>query len=103
MFITVRDAERVQALAGAAGCNVRRPVVCGMDRCTDGRSGRRRAGADWIRPLVDMVVAVDDEVDVILVEEWRPELANATFGSVRGARAVAAVVEEHHDEVDARI
>src|ERR1700722_1378524 len=100
VLVAVGHTERVQALACAAGCDVRRAVIAWVDRRADRLDSGRRAATDRIRPLVDVVVAIDDQIDVVLVEQWRPELAHTALGAVRSARAVAAVMEEHNDEAD---
>ena len=103
VLVAVRHAEGVETLTGATRRHVGRAIVGGIDRGADRLHDRRRAAADRVRPLVDVVVAVDDEIDVVLIEQRRPELPDATLGAVRRAGAVAAVVEEDHDEVDNRV
>ena len=71
-----------------------------------GRCARRSARAphrvlqDRVGALVDVVVAVDDQVHLVLLEQRHPGVAHPAVGGVRVGRGEGAVVEEDHDEVD---
>ncbi len=95
-------AGRVDRLPGTARGEVRRALGAVDDGAT-GSLGDRLTVAQRVGALVAVVVTVDDEVDGVLVEQRLPARAVAAVGAVHEVRAVHAVVESDHDEVDARV
>ena len=69
-----------------------------------GAVGPGVVAADRVAPLVVVLVTGQHQVDLVLVEQRQPGLADAEVGAVAGKRGgQRALVHEHHDHVHRRV
>ncbi len=98
--VAVRGREAVQAAPAGTDRQVGGPVGVRVDGSADRHHLGRAAATQRVTAFVDVVVAVDDEVDTVGVEQGHPRGPYAALGGVRVRRRIRAVVEEDDDEVD---
>src|SRR6202012_6054591 len=97
--LTAADEGLDAGLSTATGGDVRGagPTIGGGDGRRNDLSGAQRQGA-----FVAVVVAGDDQVDLVPVEQTGPGLSHATVARVRRAGAVRGGMERGDDEIDPR-